>query len=657
MNFFEHQEIARRRTSELIAYYVLAVILIVLAIYAVTLALLNWGTSADGEFRVSRFWVPELFLGVAGAVLVIIVVGTLYKIAALSHGGGAAVAGMLGGTPVPANTCDFELRRLMNVVEEMALAAGVPVPQVFVLEEEEGINAFAAGFTPADAVIGVTRGCLKALNRDELQAVLAHEFSHILNGDMRLNLRLIGVLNGILVIALLGYGLFRVFIYSDSGSRGSRSSSRGKKEGGLGMALLLFGLALMAIGYIGVFFAKLIKSAVSRQREFLADASSVQFTRNPSGLAGALKKIAGYQPAGRITSQRAEEASHLFFSNGLTASWISLMATHPPLEERIRRIDPTFDGQIPSFEGVNPEEEREEAISALAGGARPVLAPPPIPPSARKIQLTPGQLMAKVGVLDADHLDQATRLLARLPPRVRERIREAEGAQALVLSLLIGTDLSLRTRQMDYVTARNPALQVSVNETLGDLSHLSAEMRLPLVDLAFGALSGLTALQYETFRETVLTLAGMDQAIDLFEYALMRSMVRRLDPLYRKVKRPTIQYYDLTGVSAVAVDLLATLAWTGAASPDAAAEAFHKGVGLLTAKRMPLPDAASCTLEHLDQALEKMLTASLPVRGRVLEACAACVAQDGEVTVEEGELLRAIADSMECPVPPFQSAA
>lgn len=657
MNFFEHQEIARRRTSELIAYYVLAIVLIVLAIYLTTLGLIKYvsDSSSDG-FHISSLWRPDVLIFVTVSVGLIILIGTLYKIAVLAHGGGAAVAEMLGGTLVPANTRDFELRRLLNVVEEMALAAGVPVPRVFVLESEEGINAFAAGFTPADAVIGVTRGCLRALNRDELQAVMAHEFSHILNGDMRLNLRLIGVLNGILVIALIGYGLFRIFFNSGS-SRGSRSSSSGKKEGGLGIALILFGLALMAIGYIGVFFGKLIKSAVSRQREFLADASSVQFTRNPPGLAGALKKIAGYKPAGRITSHRAEEASHLFFANGLNAGLVSLMATHPPLEERIRRIDPTFDGHIPEFEGVDTESQAEEAISALSAGRSPA-EPPPIPAATRKISLAPGQFMAKVGVLDAAHLDQAARLLASLPPRVRERIREATGAQGLVLSLLIGGDPALRTRQMEYVASRDAGLHASMRETLGDLAQIPPAMRMPLVDLAFSALCGITAAQYEQFRETVLTLAGMDQAIDLFEYALMRSMVRRLDPIYRKVRRPTIQYYDVTGMTAVAADLLATLAWTGADSPDAARAAFQKGMGVLSNKPISLPDAAACTLDRLDHSLEKMLTASLPVRGRVLEACAACVAHDGEVTVEEGELLRAIADSLECPVPPLlQSAA
>ncbi len=653
MNFFEHQEIARRRTSELIAYYGLALVLIIAAIYGVALLIFAGAAGAEGEFRIERYWIPELFGGVAVGVGLILGVGTLYKVAELSRGGGAAVAEMLGGTPIPPNTRDFETRRLLNVVEEMALASGVPMPRVYVLEEE-GINAFAAGLTPADAVIGVTRGCLKALTRDELQAVMAHEFSHILNGDMRLNLRLIGVLHGLLIIALLGYGLFRIFIYSGSGSR-SRSSSRGKKEGNLGVALALFGLALMIIGYIGVFFGRLIKSAVSRQREFLADASSVQFTRNPQGLAGALKKIAGFAAAGRIQNDKAEEASHLFFANGLAAGWFSLLATHPPLEERIRRIDPGFDGRIPEFHGRRAPDKTEERVSALAGSSLSA-APPPVPAAARKIQLRPARLREQVGAMEAGQLAAAARLLDRLPARARERVRETEGAQALIFSLLIGGDADLQNRQMAALAARDSELPAAVREWREDLARMTPDCRLPLADLAVAALRGLTPGQYESFRDLVLTLSGMDQAIDLFEYALLRTLVRRLDPLYRKVKRPAIQVYQVHGVAPAAVDLLATLAWTGNPDGAAAAAAFRQGLMVLAEPPTDLPPAAECTLTRLDQALDRLLAASHPVRGQVLEACAACVAHDGEVTVEEGELLRAIADSLECPIPPYGGA-
>src|SRR5690606_28971990 len=265
--------------------------------------------------------------------------------------GGSVVAGLLGGLPVNPATDDPDERRLVNVVEEMAIASGVPVPAIYVLPGEESINAFAAGYGVHDAAVAVTRGALKHLTRDELQGVIAHEFSHILNGDMRLNIRLIGLLHGLLLLALIGRVLLR---------SGGRSRGRRKEKGG-SVQVALIGLGLVLLGYIGVFFGKLIKAAASRQREYLADAAAVQFTRNPEGIAGALKKIGALGAGSRIVHPRAEELSHLYFASGLRSSFAGLFATHPPLVERIRRIDPSFSGD---FEGVFEAAAAREALAA-----------------------------------------------------------------------------------------------------------------------------------------------------------------------------------------------------------------------------------------------------------------------------------------------------
>ncbi|MDZ4199116.1 MAG: M48 family metallopeptidase, partial [Kiritimatiellia bacterium] len=362
MDFFSHQEDARRKTRLLVFYYGLAVALILVSVYLVLV--IGLGAAASGEEEsVIRWWNPQLFLSVSVGLLALIGAGTLYKIHQLAQGG-EFVARSLGGRRVDPATTDVAERRLLNVVEEMAIASGAPVPPVFVMEEK-GINAFAAGMTPSDAVIGVTRGCLETLTRDELQGVMAHEFSHILQGDMRLNLRLMGVLHGILLIALAGYFLFR------SSLSAPRSRSRENKDGGgLRFALVLLGLALLVIGYIGVVFSKLIKSAVSRQREFLADASAVQYTRNPSGIAGALRRIAGYSGGSRILSPEAEEASHLFFANSLSSAWAGLLATHPPLSERIRRIDAAVAMEIAAAEkGASRGPIAEGSRGPVAGFA------------------------------------------------------------------------------------------------------------------------------------------------------------------------------------------------------------------------------------------------------------------------------------------------
>src|ERR1035437_5821064 len=376
MNFFEHQERARRRTTLLLFYYALAVALIIGTIYLVVGGVLrSYAPGEDygpGNPPPLIAWDPLLFAWVAGGTLLVVLLGSAFKIAPLA-GGGSVVAENLGGTLVNMDTADLAERRLLNVVEEIALASGAPVPPVYVLEKEAGINAFAAGFTSSNAIVAVTRGALDTLTRDELQGVVAHEFSHILNGDMRLNIRLMGLLNGILAIAMVGYLLFRLIGNGASwgGSGGSRRSSRdGKSEGGGGwiVALVLIGVALWILGYVGVFFANLIKEAVSRQREFVADASAVQFTRNPLGIGGALKKIGGLSAGSRLAAPRASEASHFYFANGLRESWLSVFATHPPLAERIRRIEPDFEGVSTAVSAHVAETDQVVSVGATAMG-------------------------------------------------------------------------------------------------------------------------------------------------------------------------------------------------------------------------------------------------------------------------------------------------
>lgn len=329
MDFFAHQEQARKHTKVLVIYFVIAVLCIIASVYIASL-LIFFSTHANQAPGVPPaefvLWDPRLFLYVVLGTLGVVSIGSLYKTAALAKGG-SAVAESLGGRLVNPDTSDPDERKLRNVIEEMAIAAGVPVPKIYVLDDEKTINAFAAGHTPDDAAIGVTRGCMTLLSREELQGVLGHEFSHILNGDMRLNLRVMGVIFGILCLAVIG----RVLIYSRGGGRGRNP-------------MMFLGLALIVIGAIGMFFGRLIQAALSRQREFLADASSVQFTRNPAGLSGALQKIGGV--GSQVESAHAGEASHMFFENGMGKPFLGALATHPPLDERIRAIDPGWDGEF-----------------------------------------------------------------------------------------------------------------------------------------------------------------------------------------------------------------------------------------------------------------------------------------------------------------------
>ena len=432
MDFFERQDRARRNTKLLVVYFVIGVAMLIVAVYAALVGIFAGVTSSRhhgySEQAQVVWWNPRLFLVAAGGTLAVIGLGSGFKTLELAQGG-STVANMLGGRLVNPATTDPDERKLRNVVEEMAIAAGIPVPQVYVLPEERGINAFAAGHSTSDAVVAVTAGAMKLLTRDELQGVIGHEFSHILNGDMRLNLRLMGIIFGILCLAVIG----RVLLYT----RGRSSKDKNP--------LPLLGLVLIIIGWVGVFFGRLIQAAVSRQREFLADASSVQFTRNPAGLAGALKKIGGLSYGSKLEAAHANEASHMFFGNGMGESFFHMMDTHPPLAERIRAIDPSFDGGFPPVSIAEPE--------VIARRVAPPPLRPPIPfpfPGTPRAQgglagLAPPVIAAQAVMADAGtptlaHLRYAEGLRVAIPESLRAAAGEGLGASAVVYALLLSDD-------------------------------------------------------------------------------------------------------------------------------------------------------------------------------------------------------------------------
>ena len=645
MDFFDRQDRARRRTRWLVVWFLAAVAGVIAAVYLAVLAILVTRGVALGP------WSPTLFGTVAVAVSTVIGGASVYKTLSLREGG-AAVARLLGGRPLDSNTRNAPERRLLNVVEEMAIAAGVPVPEVFVLEREGGINAFAAGFTGGEAVIGVTRGAMTLLDREELQGVIAHEFSHILNGDMRLNLKLIGLLHGILVLSLIGYFLLR------SGRFGGRR--------GAGVAILLFGVALWAIGSIGAFFARLIKSGISRQRELLADASAVQFTRNPLGLADALRKIGGLSAGSRLQTSQAEQASHLFFSDGMKHAFGGaggMLATHPPLEERIRALDPTWDGTYPRVEAAPSAQAAAAsgAASALAGAPASALAAPLAPDASRQpAAFDPHAASSRAGQILAGAIEEAGALMASLPEALQSDVREPAEAEAIIYALLLHPDEARRRRQIDLLTEsageRAAALLASVGRASRALRGISDRQRLPLVDLAMPALRGMSRPQYELFRQRVHALIDSDQELELFELALQRLLARHLAPRFSKPEASNVQYYSLRGLAEQCSVLLSALAHVGGRA--GAAEAFAAGAGALGGSvAVELLPAEACELEAVDRALRSLALVAPRHKRALVDAISVVIAWDREVTTSELELLRAICDTLDVPIPPFERSA
>lgn len=654
MDFFHRQDQARRNTRVFIGFFAAAVLAIILAVYLAVAFFFVIGRRVDsnsdrgGRHRHSysmssepvaarELWNPALFGWVSLGTLCVIIGGCLYKFAELSSGG-ASVATMLGGRLVNSKTTDPDERKLLNVVEEMAIASGVPVPQVYVLEGELGINAFAAGHSSGDSVIGVTQGCMRLLDRDELQGVIAHEFSHVLNGDMRLNLRLMGFIFGIMGLAIIG----RILL-----------ETRGEKN-----PLPLLGLVLMAIGWAGVFFGRLIQAAVSREREVLADASAVQFTRNPAGLAGALKKIGGLSRGSFLQSPRATEASHFFFANGIRSSLFNLFVTHPALEQRIRALEPDWDGTFPKTRVAGPSAP---PVQATVPPRPRVPFPFPRPVTGAVAGFAPAgigasDVIGNAGQPAARHLEYAANWRASLPQEIESEVRDPLGAMCVVLGLLMGRDEELRSRQMTEVARLTSAgIAQELGRLLPGIQSLDPQTRLPLVNLALPSLRGLSNPQYDAFCTVMQFLIESDGELDWFEFMLQKAVRRHLDPQFGKARRDVVQYYSIKGLAPECVYLLSVLANLGHGDLREARLAFRAGWNELgmDGADIDLTPISACKLECIDQAMDRLSQAVPMIKQKVLQACSRTVAADGVVKTEEAELLRAIADTLDCPIPPF----
>jgi len=662
MDFFEQQHRARRKTGRLVLLFVLAVLGIIALTYpAVAFALA--ALTRDPKTQVS-LWRPELLVGVSAAVLAVVAMGSLYKLSQL-RGGGRVVAESMGGRLVDSGTSDPDQRKLLNVVEEMAIASGVPVPKVYLMENEQVINAFAAGFSPDDAVIGVTRGCIELLDRDELQGVIAHEFSHILNGDMRLNIRLIGILYGILVIALIGQVVLRSMMYSGAGTR-SRSSN--KKEGGGLIAILAVGVALLVIGYVGYFFGGLIKAAVSRQREFLADASAVQFTRYPKGIGGALKKIGGYTLGSNMLNPRASEVSHMFFGQGVKTWLGAVSATHPPLDERIRRIQPDWDGVFTKVSMTDRAKEkttrklaklsRGQARAQAVAGLAALTAPNgPLGGSTQQDPRPLEPAIAQIGNLTQRHIAYARDLIDSIPGALTDATRSTFGACTVIYALLLDSDPHIASRQTQALRDLSGGPIARATTSLRQaVDRMDPSAKLPLVDMAMPALHGLSPDQYAVFKQCVSHLVREDKRVDLFEWALSRVLIRRLAPKFEPGRRtdPRVRYYSLKPIRQHLSNLLSTLARYGQEEAPRVRAAFDAGADELGLAPPPeLVDESDCGVRQISLAVEALTQVGPRQKRKVIRACAACITADKRVSVAEGECLRAIAEALGCPMPPL----
>jgi len=646
MDFFEAQDRARRRSGRLVILFILALLGTVAALYVAAIFIAKL---ASGDLdRPASWWQPELFLGVAVLTLLVSGIASLTRWLAL-RAGGPAVAERVGGRRVSPDTTDIRERTLFNVVEEMSLASGVPVPAVYVLPGEPGINAFAAGYSPADAAVAVTEGALERLSRDELQGVIAHEFSHILNGDMRLNTRLSALVFGILALSILGRGVLRAF----GRVRVSGSSRRGKNDGGgaVLIAILAAGFALLVIGYIGHLFGKLVQAAVSRQREFLADSAAVQFTRNPAGIAGALKKLGGLSVGGRMDVSTAGEISHFCFAQNFRSDFGDLFATHPDLATRIRAIEPGWDGKFTAPAVISRPEHKPAAPSAPSSAARANMLAAFGGPAAA--HLDAAVLLGASGDLSPATMRAGQAFHSAIPEPLRDAAHDPRRVSALCFTLCLPHDGTPLEPLLALIAKRSTPADARLAEDLhAQVVALPAALRLPLLQLATPALRQLEPGASATLLDTLDALVHADGRVTPHEFALQKILHRTLG--LASSPRDALRVLAPNQVANELSLALSVAARAEAADETAAAQAFARAAVQFNGLQPPLAyrPAGPSDIDELDLALEHLAHTPAPFRKRILQAFATAFAADQKLTQTEADLLRAFAAALDCPLPP-----
>jgi len=647
MDFFSAQEAARKQTTLMISLFALAVLLLVvltnlflMAAMAIAGAEPDTGHLPGAETFLRQFsWLR--FFAVGAAVAVVIMLGSLFRSWTMGRGG-KAVAEMMGGSLVNQNSADADHRRLLNIVEEIAIASGTQVPLVYVMQNEPGINAFAAGITTGDAAIVVTRGCLSQLNRAELQGIIAHEFSHILNGDMRLNMRLIGILFGILMLGLIGRFLMRF-----SGS--SRSSSKQ----GSGLPLIALGAGLFILGYAGTFIGNLIKASVSRQREYLADASAVQFTRDPDGIGGALIRIGALQNGSLLRNADAAEFSHTFFSEGVRNNFLSLLATHPPLKQRILRILPRWDGSFSIRETLLPKHSRQSSSQQSskqksksdADRVRMATATTMLPELFQHIE--------KSTRPDAETIAFAADVVESIPQAILQNGRDPYGARAILFALLLDPDDDTAAQQISALRKQaGSGVALLTHQLLPVTQRLLPQQRLAVIEMSVPALRELSAGHFQQFTDNIDLLIRFDADITLFEWTLQKIVVCSLATDHKRGALQSDKSRLIEELLPECTILLSVIARSPLQNEVVTGRAFLAAVQELQVEDRVLLASDEATVEALDGALEKLVQLRPLHKQRLLKACAACVSADGRVAAVEVELLRAISLLLNCPMPP-----
>lgn len=640
MNFFEHSDRAKKNSIFLIIALMVSTICIIFVIlYVMSFIYVSFFEReyiSASPLAILKL-VPDniLFFG-ALSILTIILLGSVVKVFELSKGG-AVVAQSIGGKPLMRqNAKTYQEIMLLNIVDEISIASGIPSPLVYVTNDES-INAFAAGHTYENAVVGVTSGAINKLNREELQGVIAHEFSHIFNGDMKLNIRTTGVLNGILLISLFGIYVLKSTKYVKSG----------KNNGSVVLFIVAVGASLYILGSIGVFFGNMIKASINRQREYLADASAVRFTRNPNSIASALKKIGAYGSV--LNSPSASEFSHMYFSNGIK----SLFSTHPPLKDRIKRVDPAWDGDYKSFIRTSTlkNKSKNENISSSEQKKRK---------EKMITSLTTAVILDKlnhIGDLSDIQIEKARHDLSQIPISIKELFYNPLETSFIIFSLLMKTmGISTQNSLIDDISDKyNNSLNLKqIKQTFlivkNEADKLDKEQYLHVINLSISALRQMSLEQYKLFRDTVNFIINSNNQISWFEWNLKYLIIHPLDISFNLSKIPSEIHSSLASIKFEIEILLSSLTYAEYKDNAKAKEAFEKVNSKIDGINLKYFNKESITNTLLENSLREMERARPALRRKIFEIAMICVLEDDKISTKELQSIHALANVLRLPI-------
>jgi len=669
MNFFEHQDEAKHQTKRLVIYFFIALVFIIISLILVITTALDYSIY-EQQFRESKQsnYFSYLF-SQHGTTMLWVSLGTVALVGGISlvrtltlREGGHVVAEWVGARQVSYDTQDHKEQQLLNIVDEMSIASGAPRPGVYLMDDEMGINAFAAGYSSSNAVIAVTRGTLEQLSRDELQGVIAHEFSHILNGDMRLNIRLMGVLAGILFIGNIGLLMIRSIAFTRRRSRGNNGI----------FGIIAIGLAVAAIGFIGVFCGRLIRAAVSRQREYLADASAVQFTRNPDGITNALNKIRLISSSSKIENKHAEEMSHMYFGEAFPLVFFSgWLASHPPLPDRITRINPQFDleAELNELDKLDSSQKKSSKNKSTKSKASKNAA---LSGLYSGFSANAGEsIVETTGTISNEQVEYGKSIHSLFSANIMLCLQSETGLRALLYALMLDQRSGFRQRQLELINASGETSVASKAAALyHEVTELEPKTKLPLFNLLLPELrrqiqatltqnenkmtnarnSGMTDAACIAILDTIEKIITIDEHISIKEFIYLLAIDANLNPKANQAIKT--KYTKLKKIPKQTAMLIALMSIAGHEDPAMQKQAYNAGI-----KAAELGSNSSIQLDSFSyaecrNAMYEIKKLKPQAKKMMMRALAETALSDETITLEEFDLLRSLAMALDCPIPP-----